>query len=205
MDVIENFKVLDGNIYIHKNTDLGKNIKFYPFTYIDQNVSIGDNCEIGPYVSIGTKAEMPLEEDVNRKVKIKNNVTIREFVTIHSGHNRDTIIEDNVYIMNHSHIAHDCNIGENTIISAGVTLAGNVSIEESCFLGIESSVHQNSTIGGYTILGANSFAKGNLKPCLKYVGNPAKPISLNLLGIERSQKDKEYMNKLIEIAKKEIM
>ena len=103
--------------------------------------------------------------------------------------------------MNHSHIAHDSQIKKRTTISAGVTLAGSVLVGEECFLGIESSVHQKSTIGDLTILGANSFAKGDLGPCLKYVGNPASPLSINDFAINKSNKNKDELDLLIKKAK----
>ena len=98
--------------------------------------------------------------------------------------------------MNHSHIAHDCLIKKNSIISANVTLAGHVEIGKESFMGIESSAHQHTSVGDLTIVGANSFAKGDLGPCLKYVGNPAKPIGINEVGIKNSQLDYDYIEKL---------
>ena len=102
--------------------------------------------------------------------------------------------------MNHSHIAHDCILMKNSIISANVTLAGNVEVGEESFLGIESSVHQNTKIGDLTILGANSFGKGNLGPCLKYIGNPAVPISINKYAINISKKSESELEQLISLA-----
>ena len=104
--------------------------------------------------------------------------------------------------MNHSHIAHDCIIHKNSTISAGVTLAGSVEIGEECFIGIESALHQGSIVGDLTILGANSFGKGILGPCLKYVGNPAKPISINQFAIDKSKKNKNEIKKLLSEANK---
>ena len=182
------------NIFVHKTAKIGKNVVIGP------NVVIGDNCEISPFVSIGSPAEMPREEIKNYSVKISNKVRVREFVTIHSGHTRDTEIHEGVYIMNHSHIAHDCIVMKNAIISANVTLAGHVEIGEEAFLGIESSIHQNSKVGDLTILGANSFGKGELGPCLKYVGNPAIPISINNQAIKNSKKNKSDLEKLISTA-----
>lgn len=189
------------DIFIHQSTQIGKNVTIAPFVTIGPNVIIGNSCSISSHVVIGTPAEMPDEPQQKFTVVIESNVTIREFVTIHSGHTRNTIIEGGVYIMNHSHIAHDCIIKKNSTISAGVTLAGSVSIGEESFLGIESSVHQGGSVGDLTILGANSFAKGELGPCLKYVGNPALPIAINQFAIEKSKKSMEELDLLIANAK----
>ena len=144
---------------------------------------------------------MPKEKTKNFSVTINDNVIIREFVTIHSGHTRNTEIHEGVYIMNHSHIAHDCIVKKSSTISASVTLAGHVEIGEETFLGIGSSVHQKSKVGDLTILGANSFGKGVLGPCLKYVGNPAIPISINEYAIKNTKKEKNQIDSLIVSAK----
>lgn len=185
------------NVMIHESAIIGENVSINPFVTIGPNVEVGDESKISSHVVIGSPAEMPGDEIKNFTVKIGSNVTIREFTTIHSGHTRDTQIEDNVYIMNHSHIAHDCLIHKNSTISAGVTLAGSVEIGEECFIGIESSLHQESIVGNLTILGANSFGKGILGPCLKYVGNPAIPISINQFAINKSKKNENEIKELL--------
>jgi len=191
------------NIFIHKSCQLDSDVSIDPFVTIGPNVVIGKGSKISSHVVIGTAAEMPGEDEKEDfTVLIGQNVVIREFVTIHSGYTRDTVIEDSVYIMNHSHIAHDCWIKKNATIAAGVTLAGTVRVGEECFIGIDSSVHQGAAIGDLTILGANSFAKGDLGPCLKYVGNPATPLSINDFAIKKSQKNKLDLDLLIEEAKK---
>jgi len=186
----------NNNIYIHKTVKIGKNVVINP------NVVIGDNCEISSFVSIGSPAEMPKEKTMNFSVTIEDNVRIREFVTIHSGHTRNTEIQEGVYIMNQSYIAHDCILKKNSIISANVTLAGHVEIGEEAFLGIASAVHQRSKVGDLTILGANSFAKGVLGPCLKYVGNPAVAISINDHAINNTKKEGKEVDSYIISAKK---
>ncbi len=190
------------NIFVHKSSHVDSDVNIDPFVTIGPNVVVGKGSKISSHVVIGTDAEMPGHKVLKDfTVLIGQNVVIREFVTIHSGYTRDTVIEDGVYIMNHSHIAHDCMIKKNTTISAGVTLSGTVEVGEECFIGIESAVHQGATIGDLTILGANSFAKGNLGPCLKYVGNPATPLSINDHAIKKTQKDKLDLDLLIKNAK----
>lgn len=197
MSTSKNFINYSQNVIIHESAIIGENVSINPFVTIGPNVEVGDESKISSHVVIGSPAEMPGEKIKNFTVKIGSNVTIREFTTIHSGHTRDTQIEDNVYIMNHSHIAHDCFIRKNSTISAGVTLAGSVEIGEECFIGIESSLHQESIVGNLTILGANSFGKGILGPCLKYVGNPAIPISINQFAINKSKKNENEIKELL--------
>ncbi len=201
MERMNNFIEYGQSIFVHETSQIGKNVTINPFVTIGPNVKIGHNSSISSHVVIGTEAEMPGKSQQDFTVVIGKDVVIREFTTIHAGHTRNTIIEDSVYIMNHSHIAHDCIIKKNTTISAGVTLAGTVEVGEECFLGIESSVHQGTSIGDLTILGANSFGKGNLGPCLKYIGNPAKPLSINEFAINKTKKGKTDLEQLLLEAK----
>ena len=90
---------------------------------------IKDDVHISSFVSIGGLAEMPVNPS-SYSVEVEENVTIREFVTVHSGHTRNTVLKKGVYIMNHAHIACDCLIKNNSIISANVTLAGHVELGE---------------------------------------------------------------------------
>ena len=184
---------INNNIHIDKTAYIGKNVKIDPFVYIGPNVVIKDDVHISSFVSIGGLAEMPRKNPSSYSVEVEENVTIREFVTVHSGHTRNTILKKGVYIMNHSHIAHDCLIKNNSIISANVTLAGHVEIGEESFMGIESCAHQHTVVGDLTIVGSNSYAKGVLGPCLKYVGNPAKPIGINEVGIKNSKLSDEFL------------
>lgn len=79
--------------------------------------------------------------------------------------------------------------GENASINSFVTIGQNVEIGEECFIGIESSLHQNSIDRDLSILSVNTFGKGNLGPCLKYLGNLAIPISINLFAINKSNEN----------------
>lgn len=200
--IIDNdFKLYKKNIYVHKTAEIGKKVKIQPFVTIGKNVEVGDYTEISSFVAIGGHAEMPKRKKSIYSVIIGKNVNIREYVSIHSGFNDNTIIEDDVYIMSHSHIAHDCYIKSNATIAIGVTLSGSVQIGEESFIGIESSLHQGTIVGDLTILGANSFGKGELKSCLKYVGNPAVPIGINKVGISRSAKKKKDIEGMLKKAK----
>ena len=132
MKKLTNFIEYGQNIFIHKSCQLDSEVSIDPFVTIGPNVVIGKGSKISSHVVIGTEAEMPGEDEKKDfTVLIGQNVVIREFVTIHSGYTRDTIIEDGVYIMNHSHIAHDCIIGSNVILANNATLAGHVEIDDN--------------------------------------------------------------------------
>src|SRR5512136_1865076 len=117
--------------YIHPNAHLATNVKIDPFTVIHQDVNIGEGTWIGSNVTILEGARIgkncrifpgavisAIPQDLkfageDTIVKIGNNVTIREFVTINRGTKAsyETVIGDNTLLMAYSHVAHDCIIG----------------------------------------------------------------------------------------------
>lgn len=164
----------------------------HPTAIIYSNVELGSNNYIGPYVVIGSP---PQSKQIDPrtyvgKVIIGSNNVIREFVSIHSGTSFPTTIGNNNEIYMHAHIAHDCFVENNCVIAGHSSVAGHVYIMKGAFLGTNCSVHQKSIIGSYSILGLGSAFNGCIEPGQKYMGNPAKHLGLNLVGLERSNVSK---------------
>ena len=97
--------------------------------------------------------------------------------------------------MSHTFIAHDCLVGEKSVITSGVRVLGNVTIGREVYLGANSVVHQNCTVGDLSLLGANSLAKDILKSGIIYTGNPSAP-KINQIGFERSKLDENLKDKI---------
>ncbi|MCU0286892.1 MAG: acyl-ACP--UDP-N-acetylglucosamine O-acyltransferase [Acidobacteria bacterium] len=140
---------------------LGDNTVIMHHAVIDRHTKIGKNCTIFPFSSIGTEPQDITFKGEATYVEIGDNNRIREFTTINRGTakgGRYTRIGNNNYLMAYTHIAHDCQVGNNTIFINGATLAGHVEVEDFAVIGAFSSVHQfvrigrNAYIGGYTIV-----------------------------------------------------
>ncbi|MFN3693428.1 MAG: acyl-[acyl-carrier-protein]--UDP-N-acetylglucosamine O-acyltransferase, partial [Ignavibacterium sp.] len=134
---------------------LGDNNTIGPFAIIQDDVEIGNDCQIGPHAVIYDGAR------IGNKVKIKqsasiahvpqdlkfgneesvfiigDNTVIHEFVTLHRGtkETRMSRIGKNCLLMAYSHVAHDCEIGDNVILANGVQIAGHVHIEDYAIIG----------------------------------------------------------------------
>ncbi len=185
--------------YISKDAKIGLNVKFGNFVEVFENVEIQDGSYIGSYSSIGGPAEhidQPVD-GLGNKVLIGRSTIIREHVTINGGFTDQTKIGDNCYIMTKSHVGHDSLISNDVTISPLAVVGGHSIIMESCNLGIASVLHQYTKINRLVMLGANSFAKGELEEGLVYVGNPAVPIKINSIGINRSNLDNAASKELI--------
>ena len=191
-----------------KTSNIGTNVDIGPFCYIDKNVTIGDNTIIEPFCyisgttiigrncklshcSIGKDPQYKYGHTSNGIIEIKDNVEIREFVTINSPTKDKTFIGNNCLLMANSHVPHDCYIDEYTVVVVGAAIGGNSKIGRHCVIGLNASLHQDSVLEDYCMIGANSFFKGTGKAGVIYAGVPAKPIKVNLVGITRYAYDYE--------------
>jgi len=150
-------------------------------------IIIGNNCEIKPSAVLGNDGfgfEPDEKGDLEffphfGNVIIGNNVRIGSHVCIDRGNMHDTIIEDNVKIDNLVHIAHNVNIGKNTLVVAGSVICGSVKIGESCFIGANSTIRQKLKIGNNVIIGMGSVVTKDISDNEVWAGNPAKFIRKN--------------------------
>ncbi|HQW26570.1 MAG TPA: hypothetical protein PLV75_11440, partial [Saprospiraceae bacterium] len=126
-----------------------------------------------------------------------NQVTIREFVCIHSPvYTLETAIQDQVYLMNKSYVAHDCVIGQGSVLSAGVLLGGRVVLEEGVTIGMGTAVHQRCHIGAYAMIGMQTPVNRDILPFATVAGNPARIIGFNRIGAERKAYAENWMQEM---------
>ena len=152
-------------------------------------VDIGTGNEIGPYDCIGTDAQHRTEpSDV--KIVIGDNNIIREYSTIHlpTRFSKITAIGSNCYLMALSHIAHDCVVENDVIFSNNATLGGHVHIMQNSQIGFSVTIHQYQVIGSYCMIGMGTVIPRNKKiiPGSKWVGNPARIMGKNAVGLKRA-------------------
>lgn len=195
------------NAVVEDGAVLGENVKVGAFAFVSSGVVLKDNVEIMqgagiygdtvidegtkiyPYAIIGMPPQdigHKLEHDV--KVRIGKNNILREFVTVNAGThhgNGTTRIGDNCFIMIYSHIAHDCQVGNNVIMANNATLAGHVQIGSYSVIGGMTPIHQFVKIGeGCMIAGASAISQ-DIPPFCLAEGNRAVVRGLNLVGMKR--------------------
>lgn len=154
----------------------------HPTAIIAEGVVIEPGCYIGPYCVIGMPPEWKGKEHQNKGVVIKSGTVLTGFVTIDGGALSPTYIGGNCYIMKHAYIAHDCVLGENVTLSAGVKLAGCCVIGDNSNLGMGAAIHQKTNVPGGVMIGMNSVVtkKSILYPNQKYAGVPVKHLGSNV-------------------------
>jgi UDP-N-acetylglucosamine acyltransferase len=207
---------------VHKNAQLGNNVTVGANTIIGENVIIGDNTEIGAFTIvegittigtnnyighhsvIGGKPQDMKYANEPTKLIIGNNNTIREFVTIHTGTVQDkstTIVGSNNWIMSYVHLAHDCNLEDNIIISNNAQLAGHVQVQNHAIIGGMSGIHQFVRIGEHAMIGGASSLVQDVPPYVMAAGSKATPHGINSTGLSRRGFTNEVISKIKHVYK----
>ncbi len=176
------YSIIGADVKIGKNTIIG------PHTVIDKYTQIGEGCNIYHFCSIGAPPQDLKFGGEKTSVIIGNFNTIREYVSIHRGTSADigmTIIGNNNLLMAYVHIAHNCILGSNIIISNSTGLAGHVHVEDQAIIGPLSGVHQFCRIGAHCMIGGASAVVKDVPPYTLAQGNHAKLFGLNIIGLKR--------------------
>lgn len=166
------------NVIIGENVKIGKNSKIFSNVYIGDNVKIGKNATIKSGAVIGTSGfgydfdnnGEPISFNHFGSVKIGDNVDIGANTCIDQGTFNNTIIEDNVKIDNLVHIAHNCTIKKNCVITACAEISGNVVIEKGCWISPNISVKQKIHVGENSLIGLGSVVIKDIPRNAKVMG-----------------------------------
>jgi len=158
----------------------------HPTAEIMPGVELGVNVRVGPFVVIGYPGEARQPEFKPRgRVRVGDHAVISEHVRIQSGITGTTTIGDHALIMGGGHVAHDCLLGDWVTTAALVGLGGHTTLEDYTFVGTGGVTHQNATLREGSLLGANSFLKGDTDEWGIYVGSPAVYKGVNRVGRSR--------------------
>lgn len=189
-------QIHDPSNFIHPTAIIGEDVIIGKHNYIGPNCVIYNNVEIGDrnrfegFASIGSLPEHKDHFIVGTSfgVTISNNNTIREFTTINSGCTQNTTIGNNNIMLRGSHFSHDSIMENNVTLSCNVLIGGYSYIMEGANMGLGSICHQNSVIGAYSMVGMGGIVtkKSIIFPGHIYVGNPAKYLKENTIGLERA-------------------
>ncbi len=178
---------------------LGNGVIIHPHVVIDGRTEIGEGTEIFPFASIGSRPQdLKYHGEPSRLVIGKRNV-VREHVTMNPGTEGGgmlTSVGDGCLFMVGSHVAHDCQVGNNVILANNATLAGHVSVGSFAILGGLSAVHQFARIGAHAIVGGMTGVEHDVIPYGSVKGDRARLAGLNLIGIRRRGFTREQIDAL---------
>jgi UDP-3-O-[3-hydroxymyristoyl] glucosamine N-acyltransferase len=171
-------------VFIGKNVKIGKNCVINPGVKIYNNCIIGDNCILHSNLVIGADGFgfAPQNDGTYKKIPQTGNVILENNIEIGANTSIDravigsTIIRNGVKIDNLCQIAHNVEIGENTVIAAQTGIAGSTKIGKNCMIGGQVGIVGHITIADGTKIQAQSgIAKPVKEPGIALYGSPAIP------------------------------
>lgn len=192
---------------VESGAKIGKNVKIGAFTYIDNDVEIGDACEIGSHVTIlrytrlgnackvhsgAVLGDVPQDlafREAKSYVTIGDRCVLREGVTIHRGTHEDTVtrVGNDCLLMGYSHLAHNVQVGNHVIISNGALLAGYAEVGDRAFISGNSLIHQFTRIGRLAMLSGGTATHKDVLPfCMTHTLSRSSVMGLNVVGLRRA-------------------
>jgi UDP-N-acetylglucosamine acyltransferase len=174
---------------------IAANVRVGEFCVIESDVVIGANCALEPYVYV--KRWTTLGER-NADLRIGNDNIIREHYTISRGTEPESVTEigNANYIMTSGHIAHNCKIGNSTVICSCALVAGYVEVEDQAFISGGVVIHQFSRIGRLAMIGGNTRVNSDVPPFFLYSGFNVEAKGVNLVGLKRAGFDTSQITAL---------
>ena len=185
---------LDSSVEVGPYSIIGANVKIDAGTRVAGHViingptTIGKNNHIFQYSSLGEAPQDKKYRDEPTLLEIGDNNTIREFCTFNRGTIQDkgtTKIGSDNWIMAYVHIAHDCDVGNHTILANNSSLAGHVDIADHAILGGFTLIHQFCKVGSHVITAVGSVVFKDIPPYVTAAGYDAKPHGINTEGLKR--------------------
>ena len=190
---------------VSSKAKLGDNIEIAPYAIIEEDVEIGNDCYIGPHAVIYNGARIKnrvtilqsasiahLPQDFTYKGEqtvfiVEDDTMIREFVSLHKGTQSTGFsrVGKNCYLMAYSHVAHDCILGDNCILSNGVQVGGHVTIEDYVIIGGLTPVHQFCRVGKHSMIGGGFRITQDVPPYILGASEPLKYSGVNSIGLRR--------------------
>ncbi len=185
---------LDSTVVVGPYTVVGPHVR------IDAGTTIGAHCVIEGHTTIGrdnrifqfnSLGAIPQDKKYAGEpceLQIGDRNTIREFCTFNIGSPGDvgvTRVKDDNWIMAYVHLAHDCQVGSNTIFANNTQLAGHVHVGDWVILGGFTVVHQFVHLGAHSMTAMCALMFADLPPFVMCQGQPASARTMNFEGLRR--------------------
>jgi UDP-N-acetylglucosamine acyltransferase len=200
-------RMIDPSARIEAGAQIGKNVSIGPYCVIGPHVTVGDDCRlighvnltgytaigprtvIYPFASLGTPPQSYSYKGEPTKLVVGANCDIREGVTMNTGTAQDrgvTTVGDKCFFMVGSHVAHDCQIGNNVVFANNIMLGGHVVVGDNVVFGGGAAVRQFCRIGEGAMIVGVSGVRADVIPFAIAQGPLANLVGLNVVGMRRS-------------------
>lgn len=207
---------------VHPHAVLADDVEVGPFAVIGEHVRLGPGCRIEahaiisghttlgaqnhvfPFAVIGSAPQDLTYRGEPTTLVIGSHNTFREYATVNVGTVKGggcTRVGDHNLLMASTHVAHDCQLGNNIVIANGVLLGGHVRVESDVTFGGLAAVHHFVTIGTRAFVGGLTRIVQDVPPYMTVEGNPAKARCVNVVGLKRRGVSAETLEALKEAHK----
>ena len=205
--------LIHSSAVIEPGAKLGANVRVGAFSYIGDDVEIGEGTTIGPHCvirgptrigrdnrfvgqcAIGGEPQDKKFAGERTELVIGDRNTFREFVTVNRGTGNGggvTRIGDDNWLLAYVHVAHDCAVGNQCVFSNNATLAGHVEVGDHVILSGFPGIHQFCRIGAHAFIGMGAFVNGDVPPFLMVAQDGyGRPRGINSEGLKRRGFDAE--------------
>lgn len=178
---------------------IGSGCEIGPYAIIDGRTTLGSRNRIHPFAVIGGPPQDKKYGGEDTELVIGDDNTIREHCTVSLGTAQGggiTRLGSDNWIMANVHIAHDCLIGDHTILANNVTLAGHVTVGDWVVIGGMAGVHQFCAVGAHAMAGGGAIVLRDIPPFVMCSGHPAEPHGINSEGLKRRGFSSDTINAL---------
>jgi len=203
---------------VSSGAKIGENVEIGPFCVVEAGAILGDGCKLKSHVTIkgtatvgknntffegavigGPAQHVVMPRDPGRVIMGDDNV-VRESVTIHCGMKADgrTVVGNACFFMVNAHVAHDCTVGNNVILTNNSLLAGHVTVGDRAFVSGAVAVHQFCNIGTLAMVGGQAHITKDVPPFVTVDGLSSLVVGLNTIGLRRAGYDTAAMKQLKE-------
>jgi UDP-N-acetylglucosamine acyltransferase len=173
---------------IGPGVEVGEGSRIGPHCVLEGPTRLGANNHVYSHASIGGAPQDKKYAGEPTRLEIGDSNTFREFCTINRGTAQDegvTRIGNDNWIMAYAHVAHDCRVGNHTILANSATLAGHVHIGDWVIVGGLTGVHQFCRVGAHAMTGFQSHVSQDVPPFMTVSGNPLAVHGFNIEGLRR--------------------
>lgn len=192
------YSIIGPNVVIGAGTVIG------PHVVIDGHTTIGRDNRFFQFSSIGGQPQDKKYNGEPTRLEIGDRNIVREFCTFNTGTAQDagvTRLGNDNLLLAYVHLAHDCQVGSNTVFSNNATLAGHVHVGDFAILSGFAAIHQFCRIGAHAFIGMNTSLTQDVPPFVLLAGNPAAAHGINIEGLKRRGFTREQIGALREAYK----
>ena len=187
---------------VQANAVIGANCVIENHAIVGENTTLGKNNRIFPFSAIGLETQdKKIVKGQSTYLYIGDNNIFREYCTVNRGTNDKsggkTIIGSNNLFLAYTHVAHDCILGDDIVMSNNATVGGHVKVGSKAIISAFVAVQQFCHIGDYAFIGLGGMITRDIPTYAITINNPSKVHGANIIGLKRNHFSEENIRLIV--------